>query len=118
MPISFLGSKDFLFKLRNEGLTKNVNFIINYQYTFYEPLSLVANKDLYFNFSPLYEEVRKRFIEEGGISYFCNGLSFLEKVENKADLSRLKKIFMLLNRLIFRMENFMISKFSKIKIIK
>jgi len=111
MPISFLGSKDFLFKLRNEGLSKHAHFITNYQYTFYEPLGLVANEDLYFNFSPLYEEVRKRFIEEGGISYFRNGLSFLEKVE-KSNQSSLNKFFMFMNRLIFKLEYFILSIFS------
>lgn len=118
MPISFLGSKDFLFKLRNEGLIKHAHFIINYQYTFYEPLGLVANEDLFFNFSPLYEEVRKRFIEEGGISYFRNGLSFLEKAENKSDQSSLNKFFMFMNRVIFSLEYFIISKFSRFKIRK
>jgi hypothetical protein len=115
MPISFLGSKDFLFKLRNEGLTKHTNFIINYQYTFLEPLGLVANEDLYFNFSPLYEEVRKRFIEEGGIFYFHNGLSFLERVDNKVAKTRLGKFIMSLNRLIFNIEYFIYSKCTKFK---
>lgn len=115
MPISFLGSKDFLFKLRNEGLTNYAHFIINYQSTFYEPLGLVANKDLYFNFSPLYEEVRKRFIEEDGISYFGNGLSFLEKVDNKVTRTRLGKFIISVNKLIFRLEYFIFSKYTKFK---
>ena len=115
MPISFLGSKDFLFKLKNEGFIKYQHFIIDYHNTFYEPLGIVTNEDLYFNFSPLYEEVRKRFLEENGISYFQNGLTFLEKVDNKATQSRLGKFFMLVNKLIFRLEYLMISKFFKLK---
>lgn len=115
MPISFLGSKDFLFKLRNEGLTKNAHFIINYQCTFYEPLGLVTNEDLYFNFSALYEEVRKRFIEEEGISYFQNGLSFLEKIDNNVAKTRLGKLIISVNRLIFKLEYFILYKCSKFK---
>ena len=113
MPISFLGSKDFLFKLRNEGLIKNEHFINNYLWSFYEPLGLVANEDLYFNFSPLYEEVRKQFIEEGGILYFHNGLSFLEKADNKATKTRLEKFIYFVNRLIFKLEYFILSNCSK-----
>ncbi|HRK80934.1 MAG TPA: hypothetical protein PLZ12_05795 [Saprospiraceae bacterium] len=113
MPISVLGTKDFHFKLRNEGLTKHAIFIINYQYTFLEPLGLVANEDLYFNFSPLYEEVRKRFIEENGISYFGNGLSFLEKVDTKVTRTRLGKLFISVNKLIFMLEYFIFSKCTK-----
>jgi hypothetical protein len=115
MPISFLGRNDFLFKLRNEGLTKHTYFIINYQKTFLEPLGLVANEDLYFNFSPLYEEVRKRFIEEGGIFYFQNGLSFLEGIDNEVVKTRLGKFIMSFNRLIFKIEYFIFFKCAKFK---
>lgn len=115
MPISFLSSKDFLYKLRNEGLIKHAHFIINYQYTFYEPLGLVTNEDLYFNFSPLYEEVRKRFIEEDGISYFQNGLSFLEKIDNNVAKTRLGKLIISMNRLIFKLEYFIFFNFTKLK---
>jgi hypothetical protein len=115
MPISFLGSKDFLFKLKNEGLIKFQHYIIDYHNTFYKPIGIVTNEDLYFNFSPLYEEVRKYFLEKDGISYYQNGLTFLEKVDNKATQSRLGKFFTLVNRFIFRIEYFLISKLSKFK---
>lgn len=114
MPISFLGSKDFLLKLRTEGLSKNYNFIIEYQKTFNEPLGLVANSDLYFNYSRLYEEVRQCFLEEGGITYFNNGLSFLEKADNAVTQSKLSNFFVIMNRLIFRIELSLITLLYKI----
>jgi len=113
MPVSSLGSKDFLIKIKEEGLEKYKESIINYQMSFYEPMGLIVNSDLYFNFSSLYEQSRSHFIAYKEISYFKNGLFFIEKADKNIGKSILISFFMSLNRILFKVENWIIVVFTK-----
>ena len=112
MPLSSLGSKELLNIIKIEGIVKYKNLIIDYQKSFYMPLGLISKSDLYFNFSPLYEITREQFINEGEIIYFKNGLSFLEKTDKSISKSKIGKIIIRLNRIIFRLEFFIFSKLT------
>lgn len=98
MPLSYLQNREFLKRLREEGLNiKNQELIINYESSFYKPIGLVTNDDLYFNFSPLYEEARAFFI-------------ILNSAEGKSTpkYKKINNFFMGLNKRIFKIESFIL----------
>lgn len=102
MPLSHLASSEFLLKIKNEGINdlRTKESIINYNDAFYKPMGLVTEGDLYFNFSPLYEEVRRLYLSEGVIP-FSRGAKILELIYEKGNKNKLEVFFMKMNNVIY-----------------
>lgn len=104
MPISYLGSKQFLMKLKIDGLNKEIkDVIINYKTTFYEPLGIVVNEDMHFNFSPLYEEVRSLFLSDKK-SPFSSYLKIIEGIHKESSKTMLGNVLFIFNKVILKFE--------------
>ena len=113
MPISLLDNKNFLLKLRREGLTsENKETVKNYESAFYSPMGIVVNDDLHFNFSPLYEEVRKFYVSTN-TPYLFNIQEIHNNLYEKSIKSRMAKIFYKINKALFQIEVILIRSFSK-----
>jgi hypothetical protein len=113
MPISILGDKKFLQKLKQEGLTEeNKQLIINYEDTFYEPMGVVVNDDMHFNFTPLYEDVR-RFYVSTNKSYLENTYRIHNSIFHECPENKVTKIIYKINKAILKFELSLIKIFNK-----
>jgi len=113
MPISILGDKNFLHKLKYEGLTEeNRKLIINYEDTFYEPLGIVVNEDMHFNFSPLYEDIRRFYISTNK-SYLENTYRIHNSIFHECPENKVTKIIFKINKAILKIELSFIRIFKK-----
>ena len=113
MPISILGDKKFLQKLKQEGLTEeNKLLIINYENTFYEPMGIVVNEDMNFNFSPLYEEVRNFYVTTNK-TYLEDTYRIHNRIFDECSKSKLTRMFYNINKAILMIELKIIRIFHK-----
>lgn len=113
MPISFLENQKFLQKLKQEGLTKeHKELIINYELTFYKPMGIVVNEDMHFNFSPLYEEVRRFYISTNN-SYLDNIQEIHNKFYEKCPKTGINNLLYKINKVILKIEVVLIRLFNK-----
>lgn len=113
MPISILGDKKFLHKLKHEGLTEeNRQLIINYQDTFYEPIGIVVNEDMHFNFSQLYEDIRRFYISTNK-SYLEDTYRIHNSIFNECPENKVSRIFYKINKVILKIELSLIRIFNK-----
>jgi len=113
MPLLYLASSEFLQKIKMEGLNdiETKNKIINFYDTFYRPLGLVANEDLQFNFSPLYEEIRNIYVSKDK-DMFSGALRLLERIYEKRPKNKMARIFININKGIYRTEIGILKFFS------
>lgn len=113
MPISILGDKKFLQKMKHEGLTeKNRKLIINYQDTFYEPIGIVVNEDMHFNFSQLYEDIRRFYISTNK-SYLEDTYRIHNSIFHECPKNRVSRILYKINKVILKIELSLIRIFNK-----
>jgi hypothetical protein len=104
MPISYLGSKEYLLELKEEGLSnKHKDIIRDYESTFFEPMGIVVNSDMQFNFSPLYEEVRQ-FYTTKEKQYLFNFHQIHNKLFEECTKTKLSMILYKINKAIIKME--------------
>lgn len=104
MPISFLGDKSFLQKLKEEGLTEeHKQSIINYENTLYKPLVIVVNDDMHFNFSSIYEEVRSFYLSANK-SYLHDIIKIHKKLFDECSGNVTDKLFYKINKTILMFE--------------
>lgn len=113
MPISFLGDKNYLLKLKREGLTEeHKETIKNYECTFYKPMGIVVNEDMHFNFSPLYEAVRKFYISTNK-SYLYSINEIHNELYEACPKNGIDKIFFKINKAMIKIEHILKRNFNK-----
>lgn len=113
MPISFLGDKNYLLELKRVGLTEeHKEAIKNYEYTFYKPMGIVVNDDVHFNFSPLYEVVRKFYISTNK-SYLYGITEIHNELFEECPKTGIDKTFFKINKTIIKIEHMLKRIFNK-----